>query len=69
MCLTITMELVLEPEPQVSHSAVAFPNSLHKIMGDRVGEPGQDNDINPDPAWVLREGVVRLDVVGEGISR
>jgi hypothetical protein len=69
MCLTITMELVLEPEPQVSHDAAAFPNSLHKIMGDRVGEPGQDDGINPDPAWVLGEGVVRLDVVGEGISR
>jgi hypothetical protein len=47
--LTITKELVLEPEPQVSCSAATFPNNFHKIKGDRVGEPGENDDIHPGP--------------------
>jgi hypothetical protein len=69
MCLTITMELVLEPEPEVSRGAAAFPNDLHKIRGDHVGEPGENDGIHPSLAWVVGEGVVRLDVVEEGTSR
>jgi hypothetical protein len=62
-CLMITKELVLEPEPQVSHGAATFPNDLLKIRGDHVGEPAKDDDVNPGPAWVIGEGFV-----GEGIS-
>jgi hypothetical protein len=47
--LTITKELVLEPEPQVSCSAATFPNNFHKIKGDRIGEPGENDDIYPGP--------------------
>jgi hypothetical protein len=68
-CLTITKELVLEPEPEVPRGAAAFPNNLHKIRGDRVGEPRENDNIHPSPAWVVGEGIIRLDVVGEGISR
>jgi hypothetical protein len=67
-CLMITKELVLEFKPQVSRGVAAFPNDLHRIRGDRVGEPGKDDDILPGPAWVVGEGIIRLDVVGEGIS-
>jgi hypothetical protein len=67
-CLTITKELVLETEPEVPCGAATFPNNLHKIRGDCVGGLGESDDIHPGLAWVVREGVVRLDVVGEGIS-
>jgi hypothetical protein len=50
MCLTITMELVLEPEPEVLRGAAAFPNDLHKIRGDHVGEPGENDGIHPSLA-------------------
>jgi hypothetical protein len=68
-CLMITKELILELKPQVSCGAAAFSNNLLKIRGDRVGELGEDDNIHHDPAWVVEEGVVKLDVVGEGISR
>jgi hypothetical protein len=43
----ITKELVLEPEPKVPRGAAPFPNNLHMIRGDRVGEPGENDDIHP----------------------
>jgi hypothetical protein len=49
MCLMITKELVLEPEPEVLRGATAFPNDLHKIRGDRVGELGENDDIHLGP--------------------
>jgi hypothetical protein len=68
MCLTITKELVLEAEPEVSRGVAAFPNDLHKIRGDRV-EPGENDGIHLGPACVVGEGVIRLNMVSEGISR
>jgi hypothetical protein len=46
-CFMINKELVLEPEPQVPRGAAAFLNDLHKIMADRVGEPGERHH----PSW------------------
>jgi hypothetical protein len=68
MCLTITKELVLELELQMLHGVVAFLNNLLKIRGDHVGEPGEDDGIHLGLAWVVEEGIVRLNVVSEGIS-
>jgi hypothetical protein len=65
----ITMELVLEPEPQVPRGAATFLNDLLKIRGDHVGELAEDDDIDPSLAGVVGEGIIRLDVVGESISR
>jgi hypothetical protein len=31
--------------------------------------PVEDDSIHPCPAWVVKEGVVGLDVVSEGVSR
>jgi hypothetical protein len=67
-CLTITKKLVLEPELEVSCSAAAFPNNLHKISGDCVVELGENDDIHPGPACIVGEGIARLDVVIKGIS-
>jgi hypothetical protein len=30
--------------------------------------PVEDDSIHPCPAWVVREGIARLNVVGEGVS-
>jgi hypothetical protein len=53
----------------VSRGATMFQNDLHKIRGDCVGELGEGDDIHPGPSWVVGEGIIRLDVVDEGISR
>jgi hypothetical protein len=68
MCLMITKELILEPELGVSHGVAAFPNDLHKIRGDHVGELDENDDTHPGLPWVVREDIVRLIMVGEGIS-
>jgi hypothetical protein len=49
MYLTITKELVLEPEPQVSRGVATFLNDLLKIRGDRVGEPVEDDSVHSGP--------------------
>jgi hypothetical protein len=66
-CRAITKELVMEPEPEVLHGVATFPNDLLKIRGDRVGESTEDDGIHFGPSWVVREGIVGLDVVGEGV--
>jgi hypothetical protein len=68
-CLTFTKELILEPKPQVTCDAATFSNDLLKIKENHVGEPAEDDGIHFGPSWVIREGIVRLDVVDEGVSR
>jgi hypothetical protein len=42
-------------------------NDLLKIGSDRVGEPVEDDNVHPGPRRIIGEGVVREDVVGEGV--
>lgn len=51
----------------MSCGAATFPNDHLEIRRDRVGEPAEDDGVQPSLGWVVGEGVIRLDVVGEGV--
>jgi hypothetical protein len=67
MCLTITMELVLQAEPQVARGMTPLPNEPLKIGNDCVGKPAADDSVHPGPHRILDEGIIGEDVVGEGV--
>ena len=53
----------------MSRGVATFLNNLLKIRRDRVGEQAKDDARQRGPGRVIGEGVVGLDVVGEGLSR
>jgi hypothetical protein len=67
--LSVTEKLVVEGDPQVPRNAAMPSNDLLEILRDRVGEPVEDDIIHSSPCKFVGEGIVRLDVVGEGVSR
>jgi hypothetical protein len=60
--------MVVEGEPQVPHSAATLLNDLLEIRGDCVGDLRKDNGVHSSPRRIIRECIIRLDVVGEGVS-
>jgi hypothetical protein len=66
--LTVTEKLVIEGEPQGPLSAATLLNNILEIMGDRVGEPTEDDTVHSSPCRIIGEGIIELDVVDEGVS-
>jgi hypothetical protein len=62
--LLVNKKLVVKGEPLVSCNATKLPNDLLEIQGHHVGDPGKDDDIHSSPHRI----VIRLNVVGEGVS-
>jgi hypothetical protein len=64
----VTEKLVVEGDPHVPCNVATPLNDLLEILGDHVDEPVEDDVAHSCPCRVVGEGIIRLDVVGEGIS-
>jgi hypothetical protein len=65
--LTVIEKLVLDGELEVAHCAIAFLDHLLKIRWDGVVDPVEDDDVHPNPTWIIRRSVVH-DVLNQGIA-